>query len=410
MSVQNMLKKPSFSKNVMGYSVSEVDKYVDNATERYNSVCAENLELKRRVIRLQLMLDEASAKLAESEKKNCAEKPLDRSALSAVFDVLDAEKKRTEAFYEDLKATLNKISEEKAEVGDDYEWEEVLNSFIESVSEAETEEDTAVEETDTDAQSDQDAEAQSVVVEHCGEGGTDSMLENFESFIMADDEDEMADDEDEADEKDADESKAELEVNSDEFELTSENILFSEGNEAVNAENDDEFSAEETLSVDVEPSEEDAIMNSDTDNDEDASYEEETEMLLKLLQGTFNVGADESKPFDHNLGAEYESEGDGVSEEALDAIFEKAFQEAMEETFDEAFFEDDYEETEEAASDEKKEKTPAEIAAELDFYTDSVYRDGESFDPMTLAHNVTSNRKPKYDNYFNSDFGKTKKK
>ena len=236
------------------------------------------------------------------------------------------------------------------------------------------------------------------------------LLENFESFIMADDEDEMADDEDEADEKDADESKAELEVNSDEFELTSENILFSEGNEAVNAENDDEFSAEETLSVDVEPSEEDAIMNSDTDNDEDASYEEETEMLLKLLQGTFNVGADESKPFDHNLGAEYESEGDGVSEEALDAIFEKAFQEAMEETFDEAFFEDDYEETEEAASDEKKEKTPAEIAAELDFYTDSVYRDGESFDPMTLAHNVTSNRKPKYDDYFNSDFGKTKKK
>ena len=36
MSVQNMLKKPAFGKNVMGYSISEVDKYITYVTERYN--------------------------------------------------------------------------------------------------------------------------------------------------------------------------------------------------------------------------------------------------------------------------------------------------------------------------------------------------------------------------------------
>ena len=37
-------------------------------------------------------------------------------------------------------------------------------------------------------------------------------------------------------------------------------------------------------------------------------------------------------------------------------------------------------------------KTPAELAAELDFYSDDTYEDGQSFDPMTIAAEFTSKK------------------
>ncbi len=368
MSVQNVLKKPAFGKNVMGYSISEVDKYITYVTERYNSVCAESAELKRRVIRLQLMLDETNAKLAEAEKLNRVEKPLDKSALSEVFAVLDAEKKRTAELYEELKTMLNKISEEKPTAGEDYEWEEVLNSFIESVPEDKAE---LPEEETYDIPEDVEDEETSTM-------GEETMLEDFESFVMA------ADDVEEAEESELSEEDV-PEANEAESE-----VIFAEAEAMPFSE--DEYNAEEALPVSDGMSEEDEIMNSDTDSD--ASYEQETEMLLKLLQGTFNVEA-ETRDFDPNLGAEYEGEvGDG-------------------DEFDDGFDVDNGDFDEEADADpeaKKKEKTPAEMAAELDFYTDSVYRDGESFDPMTLAHNSATSRKPKYDDFFTSDFKKSNKK
>ena len=60
---------------------------------------------------------------------------------------------------------------------------------------------------------------------------------------------------------------------------------------------------------------------------------------------------------------------------------------------------------EETAGDENEhdERTPAQIAADLDFYTDGDHADGESYDPMTLAAQITSrNSRPKI-----SDFMKT---
>ncbi len=49
----------------------------------------------------------------------------------------------------------------------------------------------------------------------------------------------------------------------------------------------------------------------------------------------------------------------------------------------------------EAASDE----TPAKLAESLDFHTDTVVRDGESYDPMTLAHRATGARRPTYEDF-----------
>jgi hypothetical protein len=366
-----MLKKPAFGKNVMGYSISEVDKYITYVTERYNSVCAESAELKRRVIRLQLMLDEMNIRLAETERQNRMEKPLDRSALSVVFDVIDAEKKRTCEFYEELKDKLNKISEEKFEANDDCEWEEVLNNFIESVSD-----DTSDISDDGDLpMADVTEEAEASETSPVDDEG---MLEDFESFVMAEDFETEEDEESGSEAEAAADEPAPTEVTLDVF---------------AAAETEDDFSAEEILPAADAVSEEDEIMNSDADSE--TSYEEETEILLKLLQGTFNVEA-ETRDFDPNLGAEYEGEvGDGGE-------FDDGF-DVDNDDFDE-------EEDPEAEKTEKKEKTPAEMAAELDFYTDSVFRDGESFDPMTLAHNSASSRKPKYEDFFGSDFKKTNKK
>ncbi|MBR6807283.1 MAG: DivIVA domain-containing protein [Clostridia bacterium] len=383
MSVQNVLKKPTFGKNVMGYSISEVDKYIAYVTERYNSVCAESSELKRRVLRLQLMLDEASARLAEKEEEERVEKPLDRSALSAVFDVLDAEKKRTAEFYEELKATLNKISEVKNEFDDDREWEEVLNSFIESVSDVSAE--SCEDEPSVPEAAVEDVEATDV-----SPVGDASVVEDFENFVMLTDATEEADEADESEESDEAE-----EAEGDSVPAIPED----EGYEEEPAP--DEVAAEyETSASESEVSEEPTR----DDAESDSSYEEETEMLLRLLHGTFGVEADR-KPFDPDLGSEYEGEvGEGGEfDDGFDTEFrdDELFDDASDEAFDEA---------PEGEEPKKREKTPAEIAAELDFYTDSVYRDGESFDPMTLAHNSTSRVKPKYEDFFTSDFNKTKKK
>ncbi len=55
------LKKAEFSKSLRGYTVSEVDRYVKNLTERYAELYRENAELEKR-------LAEAEEKISELEK------------------------------------------------------------------------------------------------------------------------------------------------------------------------------------------------------------------------------------------------------------------------------------------------------------------------------------------------------
>lgn len=371
MSVQNNLKKPAFTKTVMGYTVSEVDKYIEHITERYNSVCAENSELKRRVLRLQLKLDETNDKLGDAETAVSDPKPLDRSVLYEVFDVLDAELRRTEAFYSELKAKLNAISESKNEYSDDSEWEATLSAFIESVGaeEADTDEDDT--ETSDDAiafEPIKDAEE--------SEQKVSGIFADFESFVMSDDEEP---------EEEAAEEAVEAPVSEETKYITSPA---------------DEFSADEELLTADEDDEETVIMNSD---EGDASYEEETEMLLKLLQGTFNVTSEEEKPFEHDLGAEFA--GDDDAEEEYEDLPDWHGGKDTEPSDNDTNLEEISDESTEKsdADSEAREKTPAEIAAELDFYTDSVHRDGESFDPMTLARQATE-RKPKYEDFFHTEY------
>lgn len=131
MSVQNKINKPSFTKSVMGYTQSEVDKYVDRVIERYNSVCRENAELKRRVLALSLRIEEAESKLEKAEKESENEKILTKSSLLRVFDMLNDEKKRYSCFIDSLMETLNTMASEEDFRENDDDWVSILDDYIE---------------------------------------------------------------------------------------------------------------------------------------------------------------------------------------------------------------------------------------------------------------------------------------
>lgn len=57
------------------------------------------------------------------------------------------------------------------------------------------------------------------------------------------------------------------------------------------------------------------------------------------------------------------------------------------------------EEATENISQSSEKTSAAKLAESLDFYTDTVVRDGESFDPMTLAHLSTDGRRPKIEDF-----------
>lgn len=92
MSAQNNLKKPAFTKTMLGYTPKEVDQYIDYVIERYAAVSRDVLELKRRVARLQLGLDPI-----DSAPKEPAAKPgLSDDAMDRLRAMIESEKRRHE--------------------------------------------------------------------------------------------------------------------------------------------------------------------------------------------------------------------------------------------------------------------------------------------------------------------------
>ena len=139
MSVQNSLKRPTFTKSVMGYAQGEVEKYIDHVTERYNSVCRENAELKRRVMALGVRLDEATDRINELERE-CSQTPVvteggryDALGLEGLIISLENEKRRSEAVITEIQDKLRLLASESAPSVDETSacdtWE-ALGKFI----------------------------------------------------------------------------------------------------------------------------------------------------------------------------------------------------------------------------------------------------------------------------------------
>ncbi|MBQ6788870.1 MAG: DivIVA domain-containing protein [Clostridia bacterium] len=303
MSVQNSLMKPAFTKSVMGYNTGEVDKYVEHVSERYNSVCKENAELKRRLLAEGVRMREAEEKIAELESTAVQGVALDKSELVKIFDALNAEKERFAYFVESLKESLNDICAESEEaLTADDSWEEVLDGYVEEV--------------------------------HNEDDTSSAVSDGNEGFY------EICDD-------DAD-SVGEITPACEEVcETVAED-------DAYGAETDDVLS----------------IFNTATAEDKaDISF-----VVPDLDGDVFADGdpAEDDTPSDEDVITEEDADMDADEETAGD-------------------------------ENEHDERTPAQIAADLDFYTDGDHADGESFDPMTLAAQITSrNSRPKI-----SDFMKT---
>jgi len=106
MSVQNNLKKPEFTKTMLGYNPHEVDRYIEYMTERYNAVSRDVSELKRRLTRLQLGLD----KTEESENDEKVLHGFSDGAVDHLRHMISAERSR---HAESLDALLEFIESHK---------------------------------------------------------------------------------------------------------------------------------------------------------------------------------------------------------------------------------------------------------------------------------------------------------
>lgn len=165
MSAQNNLKKPAFTKIMLGYNPKEVDQYIEYITERYAAVSRDVSELRRRVSRLQFELDSIKEQ-SEPEVQSCgftdaaldrlrymieAERSRHEEALNALVSFID-----THSHGEDVPAKAPPMDEPEMITFDvenddnfvplddeplisdaDAEWQEVLESFISDAEDVE---------------------------------------------------------------------------------------------------------------------------------------------------------------------------------------------------------------------------------------------------------------------------------
>ena len=329
MSAHNSLIKPAFTKSVMGYNTGEVDKYVEHVSERYNSVCKENAELKRRLLSEGVRLREAEEKIAELENSAKSGVTLDKRKLIKIFDALNAEKSRFAYFIESVKESLNEICAdgEDSLIADD-SWEDTLGEYVKAVDgicEDNETSDTGVAVSDTDL-----------------------------GFY------EIVDDED---------------------------------------NNSCDTSSINDTDCKKDHSNDSGAKGSDTNEDADA-YDAETDNVLTIFDGSsdtddkadrvFVIPDLEDDVFSDDIPSDSDMDDNDDSSDDTETDTADA----------------DMAESVDISSDVKDEdsstdtRTPAQIAADLDFYTDDSHADGESYDPMTLAAEITSrNSRPKLDDF-----------
>ena len=399
MNAQNNLKKPNFSKGVMGYTPSEVDRYIDHINERYNTVSREAAELKRKIINLQLRLNEAEDRLAEAEKKSTTKKCFDHEALSQIFDMLDRENSRHAQFLDLLKDKLCDMLDDEIKESDDGEWEDALDEFIDAPdlsAPAETVVSTAEDHEESETEAEEKLISETPVFMPIDEYDIPAITTVSDIFCEDGEDSEYSEDGDATAEE------------TDESEDATEDVEAVEAIEAV----------EETAHEAVDTEEQTQFVPIFGTYDDDGSAK--TMEIPKITRTDLDLPEMENIPtavpiveYDNDI----DSEGRAIWAE-LNEIFanvnpsaENKYHEDIAPSEAERLFDDmrlaidtkeDVKDNSEDGEDESS-KTPAENLAELDFYQDDVHQDGESFDPMTLAKQVTTQRnKVTYEDFFKS--------
>lgn len=373
MSVLNNLKKPTFSKAVMGYTPAEVDRYIEHINERYSTVSREATELKRRIIALQLRLDEANAELDAVKKEAYTKKVLDRDAISALFALLEREKTRHNDFLDVMKDKLSEMfadSIEKDEDSDE-EWTDVLEDFISLPSHADKAEDAILAEVDDSIEN-------------------DIFYNAVKNAVL-----------NEAAPVNAPQEVADAEIPCDET-ATVQNppyraVFTFDDVSAEKCDTSDDTEVDE-ISEDVEENTSSAEDDSDfLPSDETDPQEWDFDTIIKMCSVAEKVKAEAGIPDEPVITGEKED----VDFSALHGDEETNEVGEVAESAEAAVAE---------AEKEEDTRSPAEIAAELDFYQDGEHTDGESFDPMTLAHRATAQRsRPSLEDFLRTRDGGKKK-
>ena len=485
MSVQNSLKRPTFTKSVMGYAQGEVEKYIDHVTERYNSVCRENAELKRRVMALGVRLDEATDRINELERE-CSQTPVvteggryDALGLEGLIISLENEKRRSEAVITEIQDKLRLLASESAPSGDETSacdtWEALGKFILEASADLPEAEEKTVSEVRTVEIS--DSPLPEIVLDR--DVGTSALtapdalllpevkLENKEAILteeapsepektsksaaraktpleIADELDfyPLEDEEDDEDYEESEEEKASETYDSIEDEAWKKMLADLIASAPLEAE------LEEKDGSDVEDGLD--LFTAKKEAESESSYEPETDdswkkMLAELIaiapDGEEEPSedeeiSDEAPETDEAKDAEEPEETEEIPEleeiedteelpelEEIKELPELEEIEELEELEEIPELEEIKElpEIEEISGEEAlgspasdaqgREKTARELADELDFYSDDVHADGESFDPMALAVEATSKgRRPMFEFFMGDDYFNGKKK
>ncbi len=363
-------KRPVFTKAMLGYTPREVDLYIDRMNERYLAALADNSKLRRRVESLQAELERARADVRAAEVscdvghlveliKNEASRHSEAlgdiiSALSAQSDAVSG---ASCGASHELPCTAAEIDEADGFVP--------LEDDVPENTQA-----TSGQTVPSDIDSEPDNESEDVIryleVEPYGE--TEDAVEIAEA--------------------DFDSEKSSLEptdlsedapVGGNLFDADDAFEPFAEEYGPHELDDASIFAAPDEIFIDADR------VSEGFDSAED----------FNNIKGSATaLGEDVFIDADRLGGNASATVGDATSAEAAENAESTENSEAMENAEGLETAEDDAN-----ADGEADMASAAQRTASLDFYTDTVVRDGESFDPMTLAHRRTLTRRPTLEDF-----------
>lgn len=386
---QNSLNQPAFTRSLRGYSVEEVDAYVDYASGRYSSLRQENTELKKKITALRTELEnykKSDDGETRTKENSALEEKLiidnaNKTAENIIKEAVDTASgiKNSNASFIKEQFRLSKEANstiENLKKSLDNEFKKTIDALNELIKSSKTrlaEIEEKNESMDADAEADDGKTATLFFSTEEKQGSRDiSQTENKTNFS---------------------ETKAVSEIN-----LTGKDVRLIEAIEETDDTIDVELNGEsiketEFILSDVHESEK--ICAEDGKGAHENIIDNKKDKIDDLCKDPFvshdiddltwidaEYIADSLKINSSKNSSPEKKEilGDEKKIEVVDTNDSKNDLEANVEIIKES-----------EEKDSETQKTPAEIAAELDFYSDEKHRDGESFDPVDfMSQNVKS--------------------
>ncbi len=342
-------KRPVFTKAMLGYTPREVDLYIDRMNERYSAALADNSKLRRRVESLQAELARARADARAAEGSRDAEHLLElikneaSRHLETLGDIISAPSAQS-AVSDASRGASHELPCTAAEIDE-------ADGFV-PLEDDVPEELTAASPVDAAQYASPDTTADA--------GGADEYTPEDLGYAAQPADDAHPDDRAAAVSDvspDASDMAADITASTEDDASVGDDLFYDDALELFT----EEYGPHELDDASIFAAPDEIFI--DTDRERDSA-----------------AGIDSVEDF-NNIKSSADGLGGDNSARRVDAT-------AAED-----------EENTETAEDAAVEASAAQRTASLDFYTDTVVRDGESFDPMTLAHRRTLTRRPTLEDF-----------